>query len=610
MQKWTVYNKTGDFAGIMKKFNLSSVAARLLVNRGLVEDKQIEDYLYPDEKLFNPPELIYDLSKAADLIERKIAEKKKIRIIGDYDADGIMSTFVLTDSLMRIGADVDFYIPDRIKDGYGINIEMIEKAGNDGIDTVITCDNGISATEAASEARRLGITLVVTDHHELPATLPDADVLIDPKRPEDSYPCKEICGAVVAAKLASELLRREKICEENRGFIDYIEFLAVATICDVVPLVTENRAVAKLGLKKINESYMPVIKRLADNGIPLESLTSSSLSKYTNGKQLNLGLLALLYVCELKNYLVTEYSVGFVVGPCFNATGRLDLAAKAIGLLKSASLTEALENAKVCKSLNEERKKLTADFVEKAYDMLDAGGVQDKVLVVELPECHESLVGIIAGRIRERYCRPTIVLTAVKDGMKGSARSIPEYNMFEGLKECSELFTKFGGHPMAAGLSLPTENVSLLRQRLNENCRLTDEDMIEKITLDAAVAFNVFTEKEVNEIEMLAPFGAGNPSVLFGERDLKVLRLSHLGKDGSYIKIDVCNIYGARYQIPYFGDKADFLNQIEAKYGNSELEAAFAGRENKIRLALAYQPRINEFNGNRTVQVNVKYLKI
>lgn len=610
MQKWNVYNKTGDFAGIMKSFNLSNVAARLLVNRGLTEEKQIEEYLYPSERLLNSPKLMLDLTRAADLIESKILSAAKIRVIGDYDADGIMSTFVLTDALKRIGADVDFYIPDRIKDGYGINSEMIKRAGDDGIDTVITCDNGISATEAASEARGLGITLVVTDHHELPVVLPDAEILIDPKRPEDAYPCRDICGAVVAAKLAAELLEKMGVSDSQEAFCDYIEFLAIATICDVVPLTSENRVIAKLGLKRINESYMPLIKHITSAGIQFNNITQKDLTVLKNGRSLNIGLLALLYICEFKDSFISDYSIGFVLGPCFNATGRLELASTALQLLRSTTADEALKRAMECRQLNEERKELTLKYSSLAFEMLDSKGVEDRVLVVELPECHESLAGIIAGRIREKYCRPTIVLTSAENGMKGSARSIPEYNMFAGLSQCAKLLSRFGGHPMAAGLSIRKEDVKALREQLNANCRLTEEDMTDKITLDAAVGFNMFTEREVKEIELFAPFGSGNPSVLFGERDLVVLKISHLGKNGTYLKFDVRNTYGFRYQIPYFKDKTELLKELEVKYGKDEVEAAFSGKENAIRLAVAYVPKMNEYNGIRNVQISVKHMKV
>lgn len=609
MQNWTVCNKSGDFAGIMDRFGLSSVAARLLVNRDIVEEKAIRDYLYPDESLLNSPQLLYNLDKAADIICRKLDKGAKIRVIGDYDADGIMATNILTDALTRLGADVDFYIPDRIKDGYGINCEMINDAGNDGVDTIITCDNGIAATAAASEARNRGITLVVTDHHELPDVLPEAEVIVDPKQPEDNYPCRNICGAVVAAKLAEELLNRRLGNKAGRS-VEYIEFMAIATICDVVPLTDENRTIAKLGINRLNEVYMSVLKDINSKEDFLELLTDMSFLKQCEEKRINIGLLALLFICEIKGGVLSDYTIGFVIGPCFNATGRLDLAAKSLHLLKCSTGAEAYNYAEICRKLNEERKAMTAEFAEKAYTMVESGLLEDRVLVVELPECHESLAGIIAGRIREKYCRPTIVLTNAVEGMKGSGRSIPEYNMFEELKECSDLFTKFGGHPMAAGISLPTDNVSELRRKLNENCRLTDEDMCDKIVLDAAAGFNIFTEREVQEIELFAPFGQGNRQVLFGERELTVLRISNMGKDGMYLRFDVSNKYNCRYQIPYFKDKAEILSQLENKYGKAEVDAAFSGSQNSLRITVAYVPKMNSYKGINSVQMNVRYIKV
>lgn len=609
MQNWTVCNKSGDFAGIMDRFGLSSVAARLLVNRDIVGEKAIRDYLYPDESLLYSPKQMYNLSKAADIICKKLEAGVKLRVIGDYDADGIMATYILTDALARLGADVDFYIPDRVKDGYGINSEMISVAGNDGVDTIITCDNGIAATAAAAEAGKRGITLVVTDHHELPDVLPDADVIVDPKQPEETYPCRNICGAVVAAKLAEELLNRCRGYKAGRS-VEYIEFMAIATICDVVPLTDENRVIAKLGIKKLNEVYMEYIRNVPDNTAFINLSGNKLLSSGTEAGSVNIGLLALLFICDIKGRVVSDYTIGFQVGPCFNATGRLDLAAKSLHLLKCGTPDEAYRYAEICRSLNDERKAMTAEYAQKAYDIVENSLLSDRVLIVELPECHESLAGIIAGRIRERYCRPTIVLTNANEGMKGSGRSIPEYNMFEELKSCSELFTKFGGHPMAAGISLPTENVPLLREKLNERCMLTETDMSEKIVLDAAAGFNMFGEREVNEIELFAPFGTGNAPVLFGEKNLQILRLSNMGKDGAYLRMDVMNSFGCRYQIPYFKDKNELLLRFEEKYGKAEVDAAFAGATNSLRITVAYVPKINSYKGVNSVQMNVRYVKV
>ena len=608
MQKWTVCNKTGDFAGIMKKFNLSNVAARLLVNRNIVEDEAIREYLYPDNELLNPPQLIYNLNIAVNLITEKISENRKIRVIGDYDADGIMSTYILTETLQKLGASVDFYIPDRIRDGYGINSTMIIDAAKAGIDTIITCDNGIAACDAADEADKNGITLIVTDHHELPDVLPKARVIVDPKQPEDTYPCRDICGAVVAAKLSEELLAVSGICDRSKARTMFLEFMSMATICDVVPLEKENRVIAKLGIAKLNSLYMPLILKARENGDSFEKMAERLSVEDRAG--INLGLLAIIFLCLSKNSEINDYSIGYVIGPCFNATGRLDMAERALRLLKAVSPNEAESSAVECIKLNEERKSMTNDYAEQAYQMLNGAECNDRVLIVELPDCHESIAGIIAGRIREKYSKPTIVFTKAQSGMKGSGRSIPAYNMFEELNACKDLFTKFGGHPMAAGLSLPEENVAELRRRLNENCKLTEDDMADKVVLDAAAGFNIFTLREVKEIEMFAPFGQGNRSVLFGERNLKVLKIGYIGKNASYLRFDVVNEFNYRYQIPYFKDRDEILSLLEKKYGKREVDAAFEGKDNLLRLTVAYTPKINTYRGDSYIQMSVCHIKV
>ena len=591
-EKWSVCNKKGDFGFIMNTFGVTASTARLLINRDKTTEEEIREFLYPDEDNLHPGTLMRNLKEAADIIEEKLSSRKKIRIIGDYDADGIMSTFILYDALKKMGAEADFYIPDRIKDGYGINADMIVRAEEDGIDTVLTCDNGISATDAADEARKRGITLIVTDHHELPEELPDAKIIVDPKHPDDTYPCKNICGAVVAAKLAVELLNRGltplaqqsgKACPSP--YYRYIEYMAIATICDVVPLDKENRTIASLGLKKLNEKY--------------HSGTDS-----TDGS-INMGLKALIDLCDIKG-VISDHTVGYIIGPCLNATGRLDLAGRALHMLLAEDPAEALKYAGECRELNEERKAMTVSETEKALKNLEDNAVSDRVLVVELPDCHESLAGIIAGRIREKYIKPVFVLTKGKDMIKGSGRSIPGYNMFGEMQKCSELFSKFGGHPMAAGLSLIEENVAAFREKINAICTLTEEDMKKKVLLDAAVPISAFDEKSVEELQLFAPCGPENPAPLFGDRNNKVIRLRRIGKNNNFLKMTMEDSKGIRYSAVCFKDAEEVIGALSEKYGSAQVDRAFEGRDNDIRLNVSYIPEINEYNGVKSIQMKIQ----
>ena len=584
-EKWSVCNKKGDFGFIMNTFGVTASTARLLINRDKTTEEEIREFLYPDEDNLHPGTLMRNLKEAADIIEEKLSSLKKIRIIGDYDADGIMSTFILYDALKKLGAEADFYIPDRIRDGYGINADMIVKASEDGIDTVLTCDNGISATDAAEEAKKRGITLIVTDHHELPAELPEASIIVDPKHPEDTYPCKNICGAVVAAKLSAELLERHGLAAKNKGCLDYIEYMGIATICDVVPLEKENKTIASLGLKKLNEKYL--------------------LGDTTGDGNINTGLKALIDLCDIKG-VISDHTVGFIIGPCLNATGRLDLAGRALHMLLAEDPAQALKYAGECRELNEERKSMTVSETEKALKGIESEGITDRVLIVELPDCHESLAGIIAGRIREKYIKPVFVLTKGKDMIKGSGRSIPGYNMFGEMQKCSELFTKFGGHPMAAGLSLPEENVAVFREKINALCTLTEEDMKKKVLLDAAVPISAFDEKSVEELQLFAPCGPENPAPLFGDRNNKVVRMRRIGKNNNFLKMTMEDSKGVRYSAVCFKDADEVILALSEKYGTAQVDRAFEGRDNDIRLTISYVPEINEYNGIRSIQMKIQ----
>ncbi|MBO4415807.1 MAG: single-stranded-DNA-specific exonuclease RecJ [Lachnospiraceae bacterium] len=576
MEKWAICNKKGDFDGISRDFGISKVSARILVNRDICEYDQINEFLNPEISMLHSPIFLNGVSEAAVQLKKKIDEGKKIRIVGDYDVDGIMATYILTDAIRSCGGNADWYIPHRIRDGYGINPDIINTAVEDGIDTVITCDNGIAAFEAADEARKAGITMIITDHHELQDRLPDCDIIIDPKQKDDTYPCKEICGAVVAAKLAQILFETMGLgSKEDR----YLEFMAMATICDVVSLRGENRVIAKLGIKK---------------------LTSTS----------NPGLAALIGEKNLDPDSLTEYHVGYVLGPCFNATGRIDDAGVALKMLMEKDPAAASDYARECVQLNEERKEMTAEQEKKAIELVDAFDVLPKVIVVELADCHESILGIIAGRLKEHYSRPAIAATRNSEGYKASARSTENYNIFEELKKCSDLLVKFGGHPMAAGLTIKADCFDEFAARMNDNCELGDEDLCRRVLIDAEVAFNAFDEKTMNELARFAPFGPGNPTALFAERDLRVKSISYIGKDNNFLKFILENSFGYSITATMFSDAEGVIGSLERKFGRDQVKKAFSGLKNEVSITAAYYPRVNVYRDVKDIQMNIRYIRI
>lgn len=578
MEKWTICNKTGDFEGIASRFGISRITARLLVNRGLKDEAEIEEFLNPRLENLHDPALMSGMDEAARIICEKISQNRRIRVIGDYDVDGIMATYILTDGLQRAGAEADWYIPHRIRDGYGVNCEMVENAARDGIDTIVTCDNGISAADAAALAKELGITMIVTDHHEAPPVLPEAVVIVDPKKPGDTYPCREICGAVVAAKLVERIIALQGGSPDREH---YLEFMAMATVCDVVELKGENRVIAALGLERL---------------------------RYTD----NEGLAALIEATEISPDALTEYHMGFVLGPCFNATGRIDDAGLALELLMSRG-EKAKSIAMRCRQLNEERKQMTSEQEAAAFAAIEDpknGFDSDSVLLLMLDDCHESILGIIAGRIKERYNKPAIVFTHSNGRLKGSARSIPAYNMFSRLSECADLLSRFGGHPMAAGLSMEEAGFEELKRRLNENSGLTAEDMQRKLSLDAEVSFNLFDMQAIEEISRLAPFGQGNAAPLFAERGLKVRSIRYMGRDNSFLRFRFVNGYGFEFNATCFLDAGELVEELKNKYGGDTVDNAFAGRENDIELTCAYAPKINDYRDMRELQMNIRGVRI
>ena len=569
-ETWMLYAKKADFQEIGHKFHISPILARLIRNRDVVGDEAIERYLNGPVDQMHSPELLPDLTLAAGILEQKISAGAPVRIVGDYDIDGVCSTCILYQGLKRLGVKVDYEIPDRVKDGYGINESIIQAASEDGIDTILTCDNGIAAISQIALAKELGMTVVVTDHHDIQTVvsedgkeedlLPPADALVNPKRRDSMYPYPQICGAMVAYKLIQVMYERAGI--PRAEWLDMMELAAVATVGDVMKLQDENRIVVKEGLKRLKDTK-------------------------------NLGLRALIEANQLDPEKISAYHIGFVIGPCLNAGGRLYTAKLALALLLAENEEKARERALELKNLNDQRKDMTQKGVDEAAVQVEERYMEDKVLVVFLPDCHESLAGIVAGRIRERYHKPTLILTHSEEGAKGSGRSIEAYHMFQGLVEVQDLLTKFGGHPMAAGFSLPLENVDEFRRRLNENAKLTPEDFIPKVWIDIALPFEYVDEALIEELERLEPFGQGNEKPQFAQKNLLVRSARVMGKNRNVVKLMLVNERGAALDAVVFTDGDLFLEEM----GNSR------------RMDVVYYPTVNEYNGRRTVQIVVRNWK-
>lgn len=575
MEKWVVSAKRADFKAIAAKFCIDQVTARLIRNRDVIGDEAIEEYLHGGMDRLHDPHLLKDADRLADILTDKIQKKKNIRIIGDYDIDGVNASYIFLKGLRRCGAKVDVEIPDRMKDGYGINEHLIQYAYQEGIDTIITCDNGIAAVEQTALAKTLGMTILITDHHEPQEVLPGADALVDPRQADCLYPYKNLCGAAVAFKVIQCLYEKMEI--PAREALVFLEFAAFATIGDVMDLNGENRTIVKEGLRMLNHTENP-------------------------------GMAALIRECGLTDSEIKAYHVGFVLGPCINAGGRLDTAKRSLALLLAKEEREASRMACELKKLNDERKDMTQKGTEQAMALIEQEGLlNDKVLVVYLPDCHESLAGIIAGRIRERYHRPVFVLTDSSDGVKGSGRSIEAYSMFEEMSKCKELYTKYGGHPMAAGLSLPPENVPLFRRRLNELTQLTDEDFIPKIVIDVPMPISYITEQLIQELSILEPFGKGNAKPLFAEKNLDIQNIRILGKNKNALKMHVKSQDGTVLEALYFGDAEQFVDYLKQKFGETETEKCFQNRANRVCLSFIYYPSVNEFRDKRTIQIVVSH---
>lgn len=586
MERWVLLRKGADFEAIGKKYQISPRLACLIRNRDVIGEEAVDRYLNGTISDLYDGMLMKDMDKAIDILKEKILEDKKIRVIGDYDIDGVNATYILLEGLERLGADVDSDIPDRISDGYGLNRHLVERAYEAGVDTLITCDNGIAAADEIAYGKEMGMTVIVTDHHEVPFDehdgekryrIPPADAVMDPKQLDCLYPFKGLCGAAVAYKLMEALW--ESMGKDSADLDDLIENVAIATIGDVMDLEDENRIFVKEGLQMLRRTKNPGLKALIEcTGIDKNSLNS--------------------------------YHIGFVLGPCINASGRLDTAKRALELLRAGTQKEADILAGDLKALNDSRKDMTEEAVKQAEEQVETTTIsKDKVLVVYLPDCHESLAGIVAGRIRENYYKPVFVLTDAEEGVKGSGRSIDGYHMYEELNKCKEFLTKFGGHRLAAGLSLPKENVGKFREMLNKNCTLTEEEMKEKVTIDMEMPFGCVTEGLVKELELLEPFGKGNTKPVFAARDVTLLGARILGKNRNVLKLQVQDVNGCRIEAMLFHHADDFLGKLEEQYGKTEVEALLKGRGRQIRISMTYYPDINEYMGKKTPQIVVTHYR-
>lgn len=586
MQQWVVTSKRADFKEIGRRFGIDQVTARIIRNRDVIGEDAIAQYLNGSLKDLADMHQMKDADLLVNILTQKIQNGNKIRIIGDYDIDGVMSSYIWYRALLRCGADVDVAIPNRITDGYGLNLHLIEDAMESDVDTIITCDNGIAALEEIAYAKKHGMTVLVTDHHEIPYEeeggqrryqKSEADAIVNPHQKECAYPYKDLCGAGVAWNVVRILY--EKMGVDEQEAFALLEFVAFATVGDVMPLTGENRILVREGLKRIHHTV-------------------------------NVGMKALIAQCGLMPEQIESYHFGFVLGPCINAAGRLDTAKRALALFQTENEGKASLLANELVVLNEERKQMTADGVEEAKQLCEQAGYEkNPVLVLFLPDVHESIAGIIAGRIREYYGRPTFVLTRGEEGIKGSGRSVEGYSMYEEMCQCSKLFTKFGGHPMAAGLTLPEENIDEFREQMNAHCPLTVEQLQPKVHIDVPMPVDYVTNTLVEEFCVLAPFGKDNPKPVFADRNLCISRMWTVGKNQNVLRLSLVSEHGSPVSGIYFGDIPAFEDYITEQFGAAELEKAKHGRENSIRLSFVYYPKINRYRDSESLQFEIQYYR-
>ena len=587
-EKWMVHSKKADFDGFARELGVSPIVARIMRNKDLDTVESQRAFLESSMDKLHEPELMKDMDKAVDIIINKIQNKDSIRVIGDYDIDGVCSTYILVEGLRNVGADVSYDIPDRVKDGYGINENIIKKAYDEGVDTIVTCDNGIAAIDQIRYAKEMGMTVVVTDHHEVPFTKDEVtgeitykrvegDAVVNPKQPDCDYPFKLLCGGAIAYKVITCLYRKLGLSQWRERADMFVEYAAIATIGDVVDLIGENRIIASEGLKRLKTTA-------------------------------NIGLDRLMDTCGVNRDRLSSYHIGFVIGPCLNAAGRLETAKKGLELLRCEDFSRAEKMAAELVELNNMRKTMTEEGVIEAVkqgeDMTD-----NKVLVIYLPQAHESIAGIIAGRVREHFNKPAFVLTDSADEgednmIKGSGRSIPGYNMFEALIGCDEFLLKYGGHEMAAGLSLKKEALMDLESALNERCTLTDDDLIRKIWIDVPMPLAYVSEQLISELAMLEPFGKGNEKPVFATKNVKILSLKIMGANQNMCKLKVMDDSKKSVEALVFSSVFQgFMEFLSEEYGEEQIKKAKLGMENDIRISVIYYPDINEYNGRRTVQI-------
>ncbi len=581
-EKWVVTAKGADFKKIAEQFSIHPVLARLIVNRDVKTMEDIGKYLRGSTQDLYPPESMKDIAKAGEIIENCVKQGEKIAIASDFDVDGVMSAYVLKKGLERIGACCYIYTPDRISEGYGLNNRIVDEAKAAGAGLIVTCDNGIAAFDAIAHARKLGMQVVVTDHHDIPfEELSDgsvrilkveADAIVNPKQEDCAYPFKKLCGAGVAYKLICLLYDRYGIADEEKYAL--LEYVAIATVADVMDLCDENRIIVKEGLKRVKHTANP-------------------------------GLKALIQVNQLNTDRLSAYHIGFVIGPCFNAAGRLDSAKMALDLLEEQDETRAYQMASQLKELNESRKSLTVKGFEQAVEKIENSEIKDdKVLIVLLEDCHESLVGIIAGRIKEKYHKPTIVFSRVENGLvKGSGRSIESYNMFIELSRQKHLMERFGGHPMAAGMTLAEQHLDTLRMNLNAAAMLTEEDFIPVVRIDVPLPVGYVTKDFIKQLELLEPFGRGNTKPIFAEKYFKLLKARIIGKNKNVLKLTLMDDSHCTVDGVYFGDVEDFCQFVEDEYGSTQKNLLFSGKHNSIEMAMTYYPEMNTYMGMESVQL-------
>ncbi len=588
-ENWVIINKKGDVKAVAEEQGVSEITARILLNRGLDTKDKRDVYLHPSVCGLRDPKLLFNAEKAARILAKAADDHQSIRIVGDYDVDGITSTYVLYKALKERGAEVSYRIPDRIADGYGINRNIVDEALSDGVQVLLTCDNGIAEYDTIAYAKEQGLTVVLTDHHEVPVreghqVIPPADVVVDPKQEGETSPFKGFCGCVVALKVMECM---------GTDIKPLLAYAAMATLCDVMDLQDENRTIVIMGLDELRRTK-------------------------------DIGLIALIHANDLTVASLSVYHIGFVVGPCLNASGRLDTAEKALQLLLEEDRGKAAAAAEELVELNNDRKAITEAGTERARMIVETVARKqaeanhdtdwekylDKVIVVYLAECHESVVGIIAGRIRELYARPTFVLTDSVDGIKGSGRSTENFSMFEEMSKIGEVFTRFGGHPMAAGLSMDRNKLPEFRKRINENCTLTEKELMRKVKIDLKLPFEYVNTRLLDELKMLEPFGKGNEKAVFAEKDLKIERASVLGKNRNVLRLNMVNGSGFRISGVYFGDIPGFIEKISTVYGKEECDKMFRGQTDKVVISATYIPDENEYNGIVTIQARIQNILV